>query len=61
MIQDRLNIARVANGWVIAPAGSVGNDEFSHVYVTPEALAEHVRRWADAQTMKTTSKPESNA
>jgi hypothetical protein len=47
---DSVTIRRVANGWVIQPAGR-GPDEFTHVATTPEDLAEHVAKWARAQTV----------
>jgi hypothetical protein len=45
---DRLTIVRVANGWVIQP-GAAGTNDFTHIAATPNELAEHVRKWAEAQ------------
>lgn len=47
-VRDTLNVSRVANGWVVR-TGRELVDEFSHVYQTPDTLAEHVRKWAVAQ------------
>lgn len=47
-VADQLTLRRVANGWVILPGGGTIN-EFTHVAATPDELAEHVRKWAQAQ------------
>jgi len=44
---DRLTVRRVANGWVVHPG--LESDEYLHIYSTPEGVAEHVERWAEAQ------------
>lgn len=47
-IRDTLTIRRVANGWVIQP-GVSSDQQFLHVAVAPEQVAEYVRGWAAAQ------------
>lgn len=49
-MNDILTIRQVANGWIIQP-GANGPNEFTHVAVKPEEVAEHVRRWTQAQTV----------
>lgn len=46
-MRDQITIKQVANGWVVAP-GNGGNAEFVHVFLTPDALAAHVQKWASA-------------
>lgn len=53
-IMDVITIRRVANGWVVQPGR--GADEFTHVYVMPVGLAEHIQRWAEAQLPETPKK-----
>lgn len=47
-IADGLEIRRVANGWIVSP-GQRAAREFVHIYAKPADLAEHVKRWAEAQ------------
>lgn len=58
---ERLTIVRVANGWVARAGDSITPDEFVHVYTDPLELAAHVKRWAEAQIIKFSGKPASEA
>lgn len=49
-VRDQMLIRKVANGWVIFPAGAVMN-EFVHVAMTPRELSEQVSEWAQAQLL----------
>lgn len=47
VMDDMLEIRRVANGWIMSPAGR--ENEFTHVASLPKDLADHVLKWAQAQ------------